>query len=433
MACTDRLAADLTALQRLLRKGERRGEESKFTGTIPRDLNESESPSLLLTERERGVLLAVQRSVEADLRFELLAASYGEPYRDALWRFACLCVLRPDEDHVVPFFTEHAREIEERTCYFAVEALTVKERVHLQGVRLLPTDAEEVPRPDHWFSLDSPVGSVIAVPVAGTNLKLMKERARPLAEHALRVARIALRENRFINAQQLRFRLSETYSFGPRLAGFDLHPDASLGLELDDELAALLETEPVAKLSAEPAHDLERRADRALRWLDQASLETEPVSAMLFCFFALEAMLGRRDHGLKARDLAFQRAMLSVAVNEHFAHPDRSYRLYDEVRNDAVHGGEPELSEEDYRNFTWDIRRALKEYLELAEREGFKTRKRLLRYLRKHPERSRLEKWLRENGDPDWDKYFPGRELNVGLSRVKRLIEGAVFAFRWPK
>jgi hypothetical protein len=408
MEGADPLAVELEALQTLLRK-EVPKEELEFAGTIPPDLGNEESRSLFLSDTQRAASVAVQRSVEDDLRFELIAARYGEPYREAIWRFSCLCVLRPREDHVAHFFAEHAREIEERSCYFAVEALTVSAPLSFQGVRLLPPDDDEVPPDEYWFNLDPPVGSVMAVPVTGTNLKLMKERARPLALHALRIMRIALRENRFINEQQLRFRLAETYSFGERLAGFDMHPDVAVGLSLDDELLGLLDSEPVAKLWSEPVNDLEGRANRAVRWIEEATLATDRVNAMLFAFFALEAMLGRRDQGLKAHDLSFQRAMLSVAVNEHFADPDRAYRLYDEVRTDAVHGGEPELSEAELRAFLWDVRLGLKEYLELADREEFKTRRRLLKYLRDHPDRQRLEKWLRENGDAGWAEYFAGR------------------------
>jgi hypothetical protein len=405
MGGTDPLATELGALQTLLREAPSE-EVLEFAGTIPRDLRDEDSRSLFLSHSQRDVLTAAEKSVEADLRFELIAATYGEPYQEALWRFACLSVLRPEEDHVASFFAEHAREIEERTCYFPIEALTVAAPLSFQGLCLLPPDHDEVPPAEYWFNLDPPVGSVIAVPVTGTNLKLMKERARPLALHALRVIRIALRENRFINEQQLRFRLAETYSFGERLAGFDMRSDAAIGLSLDGGLLGLLDSEPVARLLPEPGTDLERRAGRAARWLEEAAFATDRVNAMLFSFFALESILGRRDQGLKARDLSFQRAMLSVAISEHFSDPDRAYRLYDEVRSDAVHGGEPELSESELRAFVWDIRIALKECLELAAREGFETRRRLLKY----PDRRRLEEWLRDQGDPGWTEYFDRRQ-----------------------
>jgi hypothetical protein len=50
----------------------------------------------------------------------------------------------------------------------------------------------------------------------------------------------------------------------------------------------------------------------------------------------------------------------------------------------------------------WDIRLALSEYLELATREGFETRRRLLRYLRQHSEGGRLCDWLIEVDVATW-------------------------------
>lgn len=308
-----------------------------------------------------------------------------------------------------------AREgAEERTCFFPVEALGVAEPLDLPGARLLPPDDPSVPEAAGRFHLDPPVGAVVAVPVTGTNLAKMMERARPVAEHTMRALRTAVRSSRSVPDLQLRFRLADAYSFGGQLAGFQMHPDARVQLDLDEELLGLLADDPVVRLGAEPDDDLGRHADRALRWLDQAALETEPVTGMLFGFFALEAMLGRRDQGLKAHDLAFHRALLGVAASERFSDPDRLYRLYDVVRSDAVHGGEPELDDGDYRAFSWDSRLALAEYLGLAGRENIQTRRAMLRHLRRHPDRSRLEEWLRDNGEPGWADYLDERRGSGG-------------------
>lgn len=102
-----------------------------------------------------------------------------------------------------------------------------------------------------------------------------------------------------------------------------------------------------------------------------------------------------------------------MAVKKHFSDPERAYRLYDEVRSDAVHGGEPELDEEEFRVFSSDVREALGEYLELAEREGIVNRKGVIRYLLRHPERGRLEEWLIER-DADWQHYLD--ELRSGTA-----------------
>jgi hypothetical protein len=42
-----------------------------------------------------------------------------------------------------------------------------------------------------------------------------------------------------------------------------------------------------------------------LRWIERARFTGEPLIALLYLFFALEALLGDKPEGLKADDLAF--------------------------------------------------------------------------------------------------------------------------------
>src|SRR4051794_22172719 len=70
---------------------------------------------------------------------------------------------------------------------------------------LYPPDAEEVPPEQPGFSFGTPVGSVMAVPVDGTHLGRMAVRAGTVADHDLRVVRVALREHRSVADRQLRF------------------------------------------------------------------------------------------------------------------------------------------------------------------------------------------------------------------------------------
>jgi hypothetical protein len=119
--------------------------------------------------------------------------------------------------------------------------------------------------------------------------------------------------------------------------------------------------------SGVPDSDIEKNAVVAVRWLERAMLAEVPLEALLFAFFALEALLGDRSESLKAHGLAYRRAMLSVAVQDSFAHPNRIYGLYDQVRSDAVHGNDlPALDDKEVRVFVWDVRVALGEYLRLA-------------------------------------------------------------------
>lgn len=136
-------------------------------------------------------------------------------------------------------------------------------------------------------------------------------------------------------------------------------------------------------------------------------IEADPLKSLLFLFFALEAMLGDRSEGLKAHGLAYRRTLLSLATKESFTDPSRAYLLYDEVRSAAVHGEEaPPVSDDVWRALLWDVRLALNEYLELAARDGFQTRRRVLRYLRGHPDRPRLDDWLLEFDEVIWKEFL---------------------------
>ncbi len=171
----------------------------------------------------------------------------------------------------------------------------------------------------------------------------------------------------------------------------------------------MVSAQTVSILAQESRNDLERHAARALSWIEDSMIEGDPLRSLLFLFFALEAMLGDRSEGLKAHGLAYRRALLSFATRETFADPNRAYLLYDEVRSAAVHGEEPPLvSEKDRLAFMWDIRLALGEYLELVTREGFETRRQLLRYLREHPDGQRLGDWLTEVDEVTWSKFLSG-------------------------
>jgi hypothetical protein len=66
-----------------------------------------------------------------------------------------------DTDQVGPFFSEHSREPEERSCFMGVEYLRVDEPFELFGLRLLTTDHPDVPDAGGFFTLEPPVGAVL--------------------------------------------------------------------------------------------------------------------------------------------------------------------------------------------------------------------------------------------------------------------------------
>jgi DNA-binding transcriptional ArsR family regulator len=168
-----------------------------------------------------------------------------------------------------------------------------------------------------------------------------------------------------------------------------------------------VEADPITGLWKESLTSLEQHATRALSWIEDSIIESDPLKSLLFSFFALEAMLGDSSEGLKSNGLAYRRALLSHATRGSFPNPDQVYLLYDRVRSAAVHGEEaPPVSERDQGAFLWDVREALDEYLELAAREGFETRRRLLGYLRVHPDRAQLDEWLADFGDRGWTRFL---------------------------
>jgi hypothetical protein len=384
-------------------------EETRMTLSIPDDLaRDGGGRTILLGREEVQALSQVKGAIEGDLRFEHLGSRVGDPLKRQLNRLVCQCVVEPEADHIGLFIAEHEWAPRDRTCFLGVEFLKVDQRFDLFGIALLPVEHEEVPKPDGWFSLDSPIAAVAAVPVSGTHLKLMKDRAQVIAEQGLTLLRVALREHRYLNAYQLRFRLSEGYSFGDKLAGWETRPDARWEVTLDPETAELAQGQAMAALAGEPQNSLEEHARKALSWIDEGLVESDPLKSLLFLFFALEAILGTKSEGSKGHGLAFRRALLSVATRQHFANPDRTYFLYDQVRSAAVHGEDvPDVTEEIQRKLLWDVRLALNEYLELASREDLKTRKAVLRFLNCHPDRQRLEELLIEQHHANWKEFSP--------------------------
>jgi hypothetical protein len=86
--------------------------------------------------------------------------------------------------------------------------------------------------------------------------------------------------------------------------------------------------------------DIERKALVAVRWLDRAFLTGDELVALLYRFFALEALLGRKSEGLKAHGLALRQMVLAHAVTGSFPNPNATLLLYDKIRSGAVHGEE---------------------------------------------------------------------------------------------
>jgi hypothetical protein len=284
---TDEVARILRRLQAFVRRPPSGGRTVR-TARVPDDIATADCKWLCLEPDEEQAYGQAQALLLGDLRFEYLEQREAA---DAVWRFVCQCHLDRAHDHVVSFIAEHAREILELTCYLPVEYLEVEAETDIAGLRVLPTTADEIPRQGRRFVLDPPVRCVVAVPVSGTSYKRMAERARAVAEHGLRVLRIALRESRGVHDDQLRFRLGEAYAFGDRLSGWDRHPGSPYPLRLTDADVEMVRSQSVAGLPFAPGNKLERQASLAVRWMERAALATDLLVRLLYLFFALESLL----------------------------------------------------------------------------------------------------------------------------------------------
>jgi hypothetical protein len=402
----------LKELQRLMRMPAGPVDDWVMAGAVPRIVRDKyglpESQALSVNREERQALRTLEKALINDLGYEHL----GDKAEEAVWRFACRCAFDKKTAFIADFVAEHFKQPDERICYIPVEYLKVSAEREFQGVRFLPVGSIEV-TPSPGFVTTAPVGAIAAVTTRGTDRQRMTERARHLVNHSLRVLRIALREHRGINDRQLRFRLGFSHSFGKDFTGWESPPDRAYELELDDSLISLAGEQEVAALGASPATDAQRKAHLAMRWMERARFTADPLVALLFLFFALEALLGDKSERLKAHALAFRQTMLSSVATGGFTDPNETLYLYDQVRSGAVHGEDaPPVDEDTADGLAWTVRLALAQYLKVARENGFTKRSQLLSFLNEHPDRPQLVDWLRTNAGPWWAEYFdrPARE-----------------------
>ncbi len=357
---------------------------------------------LQLTETQLDAMKAAEDAIAADERFEHMA-----PAEDLIREFAADCATDRQADHAKAFMERHGREPIERLCYFGVEFLSVKQAAEVAGVRFLPLDDPEIPHTNPLFEADKSITSFAALQITGTNDILMAARARELAEHAMRVLRIALDQNYGLNSQQLRFRLGISHAFADRGGGWQMHDDVAYPLELPSDLTLILAS-PVAGLpSAATKKSIEEKAVLAVKWMDRAVFTSDPLVATLFRFFALEALLGNADDRLKSGPLALRQMTLSRIATGYFRHPDDTFLAYDQVRSYAVHGEiAPTVTPEQASHFAWAVRDTLNQYLTVANQHRFTKRKQLLDLLDNYPGRNELIAWIRGHCSDEWVKYL---------------------------
>jgi hypothetical protein len=373
---------------------------------VPEDLQTEEVKGITVTRDERKLLDAASQALSEDMRFEHLEV---KEIGDAVWRFACQAALRTKEANVAQFITDHAIEPTDRVVYFPVTHLKVAADRELFGVRFLRADSVVPPAGSPFWPDPAPtMASVIAVPCVGaTNYTAMRRRARRTAEHALRLLRVALREHNALLDRQLRFGLGEVAWLDGGLTGWETDPATGWEMTLDDGFVELATGQAISSLRLDPDNDVERRANRALRWYERAQLSTEPTVELLFLFFALETILGDKSNGLKGALIARRRATLGAIRSEQFAHPIKTYVLYDEVRSNAVHGEEPpEVPGDELLHFRLDVRRSINDFLEYARANGLVKRKRVTDALEASEQWQTVRDVVRPLDPEAWDKCF---------------------------
>jgi hypothetical protein len=375
--------------------------------TVPEDLMPAErtDPRLMVTREQNLAVEATERAVAEDPSLEHL----GDKARDVVRKLAIQCALRPKRDFVRQFADENAKDLETLTCFVAVDSLRVKSPLECAAIRFLPANSDEIPDlgplPNPFGSRD--IGSVAQVEVAGTDPSRMAERGQGRVRHALRVPRIALREHPGIADRQLRFRVGSGYVLGSRQVGMRMPPNAAWELELGPALIEVANKVEVIKQNPTPMTGLDKQVDIAIRWMERAWFTDEPEVALLFLFFALEALLGDKASVEKGHLIAFRQIMLSHVLTGGFADPDRTFLLYDRARSDAAHGGDASsISDEVVRGFAATVRWTLNQYLIYARQNGFQRRGKLVAALDAHPDRSKMADWLKLHGGPWWTDYF---------------------------
>lgn len=373
-----------------------------MTMRLPADLASDDAQTLCFLRDE---VEAADKAVAAlldDVRFEHLDRA-----EDAVRRFMAECWADRSTDHVPLFVASHNAEVRKATCYIPVEFLSVTSVKEFPGVRLLPVDDPQIPRPTPGFSLEKPTGCVAAVEVEGTSLAKMADRARDRVRFLLRAVRIA--ESGRVHDFQLRFRIGIGYAFDDRLQGWNRRSDDAYELTLTEQGVKELFGQPALSVPMSGRSDVEEKAALAMDWMERACLTGDNLIAMLYRFFALEALLGDKSEGLKAHGLAFREMMLSHIVEGGFRHPNATFFYYDQIRSVAVHGGQaPDVPKDAAAQFEWAVRDALCNYLALARQQGFTKRGKLLQFLSQHPDKPELLTWIRDYGGPDWNKFLEG-------------------------
>jgi hypothetical protein len=343
---------------------------------VPGDLARRDFRGMTLVGEQIGAFEVALERLTGDQRFEWLPPKEID---EVLWHLACQAKAKPAESGLAEaFIDEYANEPISQTCFFSIEGLEVEAEVELFGIRFLPSTAITMPETVAAFSdlVRDLVECVAAVEVCGTSDVRMATRGRQAVDHALRVLRFALRAPMTLVDEALWFKVGRVWwtEGGGHQWQMPKRPPRPVLLRRD--LIEKATPQPVADLPASGGSTIDDHARIALGWFERSQMDDDPLPKMLYLFFALEAIVGDRSESLKGEKLALRRAILSHLTTGKFSHPARAYVLYEEVRNKAVHGSKltVPVTEDEVRNFSYDVRAGINEFLELARTRGFSKR-----------------------------------------------------------
>jgi hypothetical protein len=340
----------------------------------------------------------------------------GDPHYEHLndaqataWGLFDAATLHPSDDQVTVFANVHYRDTLDLSCFLPVVHFGVTEEVDLFGYPMLPPTHPRLVDIDWRPHLDADAGSVLVVPASGTDYGRMHERAVQSGRQVLRSLRLALASQMLIPVEQLRFRLGLAYAFDDQAAGWQQRDGIAYGLDLRRSLIDAAVRDSAWAAPPGPTN-VGRQVDLAGQWWERSVLAEEPLPAMLYLFFALEALLGSADEPEKAERLAFRQALLGHLVDGGFSHPDETWVLYGKVRSAAVHGEQVEGVDWDLvRSFASTVRSTTECVARLSEREGLTSRGAVIRFLRTHEDGPALLDWLQQHGASHWSSFDPAK------------------------
>ncbi|MGH2906770.1 MAG: hypothetical protein ACRDKI_08370 [Solirubrobacterales bacterium] len=358
------------------------------------------APVITYDGRQGRARKCLQDALLGDLRFEHLKDDAAE---NLTWQYVRAVGEDSGMDEEIAAISSAGKDPRRGEFWFWLERFTTSVRFNFSGVDFVPpADYHETIERE-----DQAEGTLIVVNEFGTNADLMRSRARKKADTALRRLRVVLDEDREIHPDQLRFYVGHRYGFSDGMVGVSRIKGTPLHLGIGEAQASSTSSHLFGTLSLEPKNDVERQIEIATNWLDRAFLADETEIAMLYRFFALEALFtNKKNRAGLGKLITIRRATMGLLVENRYMPPFYKPHLYNKVRSRAVHGEAsasfpPKLAD----SLAWDTRRALLEYANFVSENEFTERWKVLDALDESPKRATVLETLKHNDPDTWAGY----------------------------